>query len=308
MGYEMIAPRALVAAALLSAAAPALAQENDSPAHAVGTDLTYSTDADDTEVIRAGLNLDWRYRSSEDYQGIRLERAWFSPPGLDRTSDDRVYFRMANRLDQWKYQLNAGTDGDTVLGSASIHNEAPLRQEYFIEREKLETRLGVSRGIYYTFGGAALDVPLGERDQLTLLGGLQTFTGDNVRSHLRANYVHVLKPEWGLSAQLRTRYFRNSTPREYDYYSPRWFAEVLPVLQMRRFSGGWRYLGAIGWGGQRDSGSKWRQSRYANLRVTSPSDRRGWAVAGELTYSNIPITDSPTYDYVRASFGLTRAF
>ena len=32
---------------------------------------------------------------------------------------------------------------------------------------------------------------------------MQDFTGDN----LRLNYIHVVKPKWGLSAQVRTRYF-----------------------------------------------------------------------------------------------------
>lgn len=31
---------------------------------------------------------------------------------------------------------------------------------------------------------------------------------DNLRTHLRLNYIHVVKPEWGLSAQVRTRYFK----------------------------------------------------------------------------------------------------
>jgi len=118
----------------------------------------------------------------------------------------------------------------------------------------------------------------------------------------------VVKPKWGLSAQLRTRYFRNSDPNEFDYFSPRWYAEILPVLQVRRFSGGWRYLAAGGWGAQRDSRSGWRQSRYLNLRVNGPADRKGWGVAGDLTYSNMPITNSDTYDYLRVSLGLTRIF
>jgi hypothetical protein len=99
---------------------------------------------------------------------------------------------------------------------------------------------------------------------VTLVGGVQEFTGDNVRTHLRANFVHVLKPEASLSLQLRTRYFRNSDPREYDYYSPRWYAQAVPILQLRRFSNGWRYLVAGGVGVQRDSESKWRRSSYFN--------------------------------------------
>lgn len=290
-------------------AGPVLAQDAASPpSRAIGMDISYSTDADETEVVRLGGNFDWRYRSPEEYQGLRIERLWYRPNGQSRASDDRLYLRWADSIRDWKFALNAGTDGHTIVGSAAIHNEAPLRQEYFIERDKIETPMGVRRGLYSTFGGAAVDVPLGSRNQLTLLGGLQEYTGSNLRTHLRASLIHVIKPDWGLSAQLRTRYFRNSHPGEYDYYSPRWFAEILPVLQVRRFSGGWRYLAAAGWGVQRDSRSDWRQSRYLNLRVTSPASRKGWSVAGDLTYSNTPITNSDAYDYARVTFGLTRAF
>jgi len=301
---------AALLAIMLTTAAPAAAQELlPAPAQAIGADITYSADADETEVVRIGANFDWRYRGPEEYRGFRLERLWYSPQGQSTTTDDRVYFRIADNLDAWKYNASIGTDGDTVLGSAAIHNESRFRQEYFLERDKVETPLGVSQGIYYTFGGASVDVPLSEQSQLTLLGGLQKFTGSNLRTHLRANFTQVIEPKWGLSAQLRTRYFRNSDPGEYDYFSPRWYAEVLPVLQVRRFLNGWRYLAAGGWGVQRDSRSKnWRQSRYVNLRVNGPADRKGWGVAGDLTYSNMPITNSDAYHYLRFSFGLTRIF
>lgn len=302
-----IASVAMMAMTVL--ASPAMAQDEvDKPDHAVGTDVSYSTDADETDVLRIGINLDWHYRSPEDYKGFRLERVWFRPSGQSRTSDDRLYFRAADRLGSWKFNTAIGTDGETVLGNAAIHNEASIRQEYFVERDKVETPLGVSRGIYYTFGGAAVDLPLGAQTQLTLLGGVQEFTGSNVRTHLRATLIQVVKPSWGLSAQLRTRYSHNSEPGEFDYFSPRWHAEALPVLQVRRFSGGWRYLAAAGLGAQRDSRSGWRQSRYVNLRVASPAARAGWSLTGELLYNSTPVIESDSYHYLRVNFGLNRAF
>ncbi|MCY7397659.1 MAG: hypothetical protein LH466_02310 [Sphingomonas bacterium] len=294
--------------AMLVMARPAVAQDAAStPDHAIGTDVLFSTDADKTDIFRLGANLDWHHQGPEEYQGFRLERIAYRPSGQARTLDHRVYFRIADKIGGWKYNAALGTDGDTVLGNAAIHDEAPLRKELFVERDKVETPIGVSRGIYYTFGGAAVDLPLAEHTQLTLLGGLQAFTGSDLRTHLRANLIHVVAPKWGLSAQLRTRYFRNSDPREFDYFSPRWYAEALPVLQLRRFSGGWRYLAAAGLGAQRDSGSGWRQSRYFNLGVTSPV-RRSWRLAGDVLYSSTPITNSDTYHYVRANLSLTRAF
>jgi len=168
--------------------------------------------------------------------------------------------------------------------------------------------MGVSRGMYYTFAGAALDLPVDDRNVFTAFAGVQEFTGDNMRLHLRGNYIHVVKPEWGLSAQLRTRYFHSTEPAEYDYYSPRWYAQVLPVLQVRRFTGGWQLLGAAGLGIQRDSTRGWRSSRFFNARVTSPAFRRDWALYASFLYSNTPVTTGFTYRYVQFSLGLTKAF
>ena len=296
---------ALVAA---SGAPPAAAQQADDPTRAAGFDLSVSSDAEDTEVLKAGLNLDVRHRGTDDYLGFRLERARFKPFGQQGKTFDRAYLRVADDAGGWKWNATAGSDGDTLLGSATIHDESRFRKELFVEREMIETPLGIAEGIYYTFAGAAIDLPVNDRNIFTAFVGVQEFTGDNERLHLRGNYVHVLDPEKGLSAQLRTRYFSSSVPGEYDYYSPRWYAQVLPVLQMRRYVGGWQLLGAAGLGAQRDSGSKWQSSRYLNGRVTSPRFKRDWALNANLTYSNTPVGTGFTYSYLQFGFGVTRAF
>jgi hypothetical protein len=275
---------------------------------AAGLDAYYSSDADDTEVLRIGLNFDLRNKSPGEYVGIRVEKAGFNPLDQGWRYRERVYLRAADTIGAWQWIARVGTDGDTVLGSASINDEARYRKEFFIEREIVETPRGLSEGIYYTFAGAALDVPLSDRNTITLFAGVQDFTGENVRTHVRANAIHVIKPEWGLSAQLRGRYYRSSDPDEFDYYSPRWYAEVLPVLQVRRYWSGWRFLAAGGWGAQRDSETDWRDSRYARLSVTSPTDRAKWAFTGDFIYTNTPVTSGFTYSYFQVSAGITRTF
>jgi hypothetical protein len=274
---------------------------------AVGTDVFYSSDADHTEVVKAGIDFDLAYDGPDRHWGVRLERARFSPLGLKGRTMERAYLRAADSLGEWKWNATVGTDGRTVLGSASIHDESRFRKELFVEREILETPQGLTRRIYYTFAGAALDLPADDRNVLTLVAGVQPFSGDNVRTHLRGTFVHVVKPSWGVSAQLRARYFHSSHPGEFDYYSPRWYAEVLPVLQVRRFVGGWQLLGAAGYGGQRDSGSHWRSSRYFNARVTSPAFRKDWALTGGVLVTNTPVSTGFTYRYTQFNLGLTKA-
>lgn len=296
-------------AAAMSIGAPARAQDAaELPfRHAVSTDVFASTDADSTDVYRAGINLDLDYKGEERLLGLRYEQAWYKPLGQRTRTRERAFLRYADRGGHWAWTSQVGTDGHTAIGSVGIHNNAKFRQEFFVERDIVETSRGVDEGIYYTFAGAAIDLPVDSRNSMTVVGGIQEFTGKNVRLHARGTFTHVVKPDWGLSMQLRSRYYRSSHPREFDYYSPRFYLQVLPVVQMRRYSAGWRYMLAAGLGGQKDAGTDWTQSRFAAAEVTSPSDTRGWFVKASAQYSNTPLRTG-IYDYGQLTVSLGRKF
>ena len=239
-----------------------------------------------------------------------MERARYNPSGRGWESRDRLFVQGAEKLGDWQLRARVGTDGDSVIGALSLNDDAKFRKGFFVERDIVETRQGLDLGLYSTFAGAAVDLPLDERNVVTAMAGVQEFTRKNTRLHLRGSYIHVVKPKIGLSAQLRGRWFRSSHPREFDYYSPRWYAEVLPLVQMRRFLRGWEVLGAAGLGMQRDSGSDWRASRYAHARFQSPR-KSDWSLSGAVTYTNQPsITGTPRsgYSYVQATLGVSKRF
>lgn len=278
---------------------------------AAGFDVFYSSDSDNTSVLRTALDFDLRNDGEGERVGLRLEKAWYEPAGLATQERERTFLKLTSAGRLWSWEALVGTDGDTVIGSASIHDNSSYRKEFFIERDIIETPIGLERGIYSTFAGGAIDLPLDERNVVSLLTGLQVFSGDNARLHLRANYIHVVKSEWGLSVQLRGRYFRSSEPGEFDYYSPRHYAQVLPVLQMRRFVDGWQLLAAGGIGGQRDSATDWRQANFAQLRVNSPTRESPWSVSAELTYTQTPSNSailSNGYDYFQSRLTVARRF
>jgi hypothetical protein len=307
VGLRVLASLAVGLYAVPSAAQSDAADTEQRTPAAVTVDVFGSTDADDTQVVRLGTNLDWFNAGDDRYRGIRVEKALFTPLGGETTGFERIYARYADKTDRLAWAGQLGTDGDTLIGAFNLADTSRWRKEVFVERDILETRRGVDEGIYYTFAGGALDVPLTERDSATVVLGVQEFTGRNVRLHARGSYVHVVKPEWGLSAQLRGRYFHSTHPGEFDYFSPRWYFEVLPVLQVRRFSGGWRYLLAAGLGAQRDSGSDLRSSRYLNAQVSSPATRPV-QVKASMVYSNTPVGSGYVYDYLQGTLGVTTRF
>lgn len=273
-----------------------------------GVEVFASDDADDTTVHKVAVSAFARYQDADHHLGLVLEQARFRPLGDRGWTDHRAYLRFADSRDGLKWNGKVGTDGDTVLGAVALVREGPRRQEYFVERELLETRSGRS-GRHVTFAGAAVDLPLGSgAQQVTLLGGLQDFPGDNVRTHLRAIYTAPLAPEMGLALQVRARTFHNSTPREMDYYSPRRFHEVLPQLRLRRFHGGWMFAASAGIGRQRDSDGDWRAARLAELTVESPRWSSDWYLRTHLLYSNTPVGDGTNYGYRQLHLQLVRGF
>lgn len=303
MGYEMKLLSTLVFAVLATASLPV---EALGAAH---VDVFASDDVENTTILKTGLTFDYRFDDLVHYRGVKFEHLEIRPLGQTALQNDRVFYRFADRNDRWAWNGQVGTDGETVLGSASLVRDTAKRQEYFVEREILETPRGI-HGLYYTFAGAAYDFPLDAQGnkQVTALVGLQDFTGRNLRTHVRARYVASLIPDWGLSAQLRVRGFHNTDPFEFDYYSPRWFAEALPVLQVRRFRSRWMYSAAVGWGWQRDSGSSTRSARLVEAGITSPRVGRDWYLRGTASYSNTPVNSGQSYGYRQLMVELIRAF
>ena len=274
---------------------------------APGAELSFSTDSDHADVVKLLSRGLWSFSDRDHYQGVAIERAWFSPSGDKTRKETRAYVDLADNLgSDWRWRARVGTNGDTILGAASLRSK-DWSKEFFLEREIVETKLGLDRGIYYTFGGVSFDIPAGPRDTFNVMGGLQAFTGKNVRYHLRGNYVHVLAPKLGLSAQLRGRYFHSTRPGEFDYYSPRNFLSVLPVLQMRRFDDrGWMYLVALGYGAQKATGSHWQSARLADLRIESPVRSNRLQAFAQLQYSNNSLNQGGgDYHYVSGRLGVT---
>ena len=299
-------------AALIAIATPACAATAEpaaTPLPAVGIEVTASADSDKTDVLKILGRALWMSDGPDHYQGVAVEQAWFRPRGGAGREAQRVYLDLASDLNgKWYGRARLGTDGHSWLGSADVRS-ADWHKEFFVEREIVETPRGLDERVYYTFSGASLDLLSTDRDTLSAMAGVQTFTGHNVRIHLRAAYIHVVKPRAGLSLQLRARYFHSSRPGELDYFSPRNFVQLVPVVQMRRFDkSGWMVLAAAGYGLQRATGGPWQSARLAELRVESPRHARKLQAFAQIQYSNSSLTGSGDYHYVLGRLGLTASF
>jgi hypothetical protein len=268
--------RALSAGLLLALSLTAAAQDSQDRGQALRPEAWVSSDADGNETQRVGLGWDVGRSDDDHWFGAKVERARFAGDGWAQT-EQRVYLRAAGGGEDWRWKFDAGSNGDALLGSASVSSRDARRKEFFLEREVMETRGGVARGDVQTFAGAAIDVPLGERWTATGLVGAQDFgRGDNLRTHLRGNLVFAALPEQGISLQLRSRYFRNSDPFEGDYYSPRWYGEALGVVALRRNLGGYQWRAAAGIGRQRSDTEAWKRARLLEVGMDTPHWKQAW--------------------------------
>jgi hypothetical protein len=298
-----MSPRAWLLAAGIAMAMPVAAQDGDAARQALRADAWSSSDAEGNEARKLALGWDVAHRDLQHWWGVKVERARYSGDGWSDTSD-RIYLAGAGERGGWLWEGDLGTDGDDLIGRASIHSQDARRKELFIERDVLETRGGIEHGWVQTFAGAAIDLPMGERWSATVLGGMQDFgTGSNLRTHLRGNLVHVVAPEQGISLQLRTRYFNDSDPREADYYSPPWYGEALGVVGWRRNIGGYQWRALAGSGRQRSAGEDWKRARMLQVGLETPRWKDAW-LRIDAGYTDTPVlTDSGegsySYRYLR---------
>lgn len=292
----------LTAALALAAVAPAAMAQTmpDEGKQAVRTDVWVGSDADGNEARKLALGWDIEHRDIEHWWGVKVEHARFSGRGW-HDGQDRIFLSGAGDAgSQWQWEGDVGTNGDDLIGRASIHSRDAYRKEFFIERDVLETRNGVAQGWVQTFAGAGIDVPMGDRWSASGVAGVQDFdVGDNLRTHLRGNLVFAVAPEQGLSLQLRTRYYRNSEPREADYYSPRWYGEALGVVGWRRYVGGYQYTARAGVGRQRSAGDSSKRARMLEVGMETPRWKNAW-LRLDAGYTDTPVltdTGAESYSY-----------
>lgn len=288
----------------------ALSAESQATQPAAGLEVWSSIDSEDTTVVKVLGRAFWNFEERDEFQGIAVERAWFRPRGQKARERDRIYVELADDLNSnWFWRARVGTDGNTLIGSASLR-ASDWSREVFVEREIVDTPRGVDEGIYYTFVGASFDLAASERDIFNTTVGIQKFTGKNGRLHARGSYVHVIKSDIGLTAQLRGRYFYSTEPGEFDYYSPRNFLQLLPVVQLRRFEArGWMYLVALGYGAQKATHSGWHDARLVDFRVESPANAKNLQAFAQLQYTNTSLSGGAgEYHYAIARLGLSAGF
>lgn len=258
-----------------------------SHARGIAWDAWSSDDSEGTSTYRLGATWQVERRDARHWWGINTEQARYR--GADwRADESRVFLRGVGGGERWRWAGRLGSNGETWVGDASVHTTSAARSEFFLERDRLDTRNGALQGRYQTFMGAAQDWPVHPRLTLAGVAGLQDFTGGNRRSHLRATASVTLSEELGIATQLRTRWFKDSAPERADYFAPGEYAEVLGTLVFTRRIHGLRARVVLGAGERQVRGGTREPARLAEGLLETPEWREGLRFRLRLGYSDAP--------------------
>lgn len=174
------------------------------------------------------------------------------------------------------WQLDAGLSlqggHSTIALDGSFHTALAAKTglDLFINRDWVETRAALAQGVDFTFLGGAIDQGIGEHWTVVGVAGLQLFSDDNNREHLRARIVYQPMLDSGLTLQLRYRTFHSSGTGGTTYFNPANYDETLLAAGWRKRIAGWVFRAAAGQGAQHVNGGPGSNTRLLELQLDSP--------------------------------------
>jgi hypothetical protein len=246
---------AFAAALLLHCLQAARAAEIDEWFFGNALDVLATRDSDRFRSTRLRAGALVQHSSAYDFTALGLGGTWYEQ---DDWSTER--YTVVGALRKTERASGAGFVASAGLSQVDEHLRAILEatwnvrlsratgMEFIGQRDFVETRAGLDAGTMTNFAAASVDHLAAARLTLIGLAGLQHFSDDNSRWHLRGRAIYALLPEQGLSAQVRGRAYESSRPGGALYFNPENYQQADIGLRLRRSLGHWRVLAAAGVG------------------------------------------------------------
>jgi len=284
----------------------------DEAVYGAAVEVLATTDTDHfrSARLRAGALVD--YRTAYDFVAVgagftRYEQGDFA---ADRYSLGAAVKKVERATGAGLVASGGLSEvGDRLRAFLDVTWNRRLSQATGVEligqREFVETRPALEAGTMTNFLAASVDHAAADRLTLIGLGGLQYFSDDNRRTHLRGRVIYVLVPEQGLSVQLRARGYDSSRPGGTLYFNPESYAQADIGLRLRRAFGNWRVLAAAGFGVENVDWSNETPTRYLDARVERSFSNNlalslQYVVDHSASSDSVTNTGNYTWHYFRA--------
>ena len=200
------------------------------------------------------------YEHGEKYTGITYQHNYFTQGNWSSSGEQYTLITKAiNPRTALGYNLTIGYNTEnghqlvTTDSNYGFRVTDSTKAEVLVNRDRVETQNSLNNGIYYTLAGVSIEQQILERLSAVVMGGNMYFSDTNTRPTVRAKLIYDLVPDYGLTAQLRYRQYRDTnTNVANNYFNPSTYSETMIAFGFRKRIEGWVLNGTAGVGRQTD--------------------------------------------------------
>jgi hypothetical protein len=257
----------------------AYAQDQGASKQAISGPNTYiASDSEGFSTYKYNAGFLPLYEHGEKYTGISYQHNYFTQSGWDSSAE--VYTLLTKAINPRTglgYNANIGynlQNGHKLITTDSNYGfrvTDSTKAELILNRDRVETQNSLNNGIYYTMGAASVEQQVLERLTAIAMVGNMYFSDTNTRPMVRAKLIYDLVPDYGLTAQLRYRQYRDTnTSVPNNYFNPDHYSETMIAFGARKRISGWMLSGTAGVGRQKVSQDPSTTTQLFEFAATSP--------------------------------------
>ncbi|WP_353432991.1 hypothetical protein [Polynucleobacter sp. MWH-UH23A] len=263
----------------LSLASGSVLAQQSTPTQAISIPNAYiASDSEGFSTYKYRAGYMPLYSNGEKYTGINYQHNYFTQGSWDSSAE--VYTLLTKAIDSKNglgynanisYNLQNGHKLLATDSSYSLQATSTTIVEALLFRDRVETQNSLNNGIYYTFPAISIEQKIIDRLSVVLMGGNMYFSDTNTRPTAKAKLIYDLVPEYGLTAQLRYRQYRDTnTAVPNNYFNPSEYSETMIAFGFRKRYEGWMINGTAGVGRQTVNQDPSTTTQLYELAATSP--------------------------------------
>jgi hypothetical protein len=245
------------------------------------------------------------YEHGEKYTGLSYQHNYFTQGGWDSSAE--VYTLLTKAINPRTglgYNANIGynlENGHKLITTDSNYGfrvTDSTKAELMLNRDRVETQNSLNYGIYYTLAAASVEQQITERFTAIAMAGNMYFSDTNTRPTVRAKLIYDLVPDYGLTAQLRYRQYRDTnTAVPNNYFNPDHYSETMIAFGVRKRISGWMLSGTAGVGRQKVSQDPSTTTQLYEFAATSPAASNDYYFKTRAGYGKSAGFLGPNYFY-----------
>ncbi|MCD6025521.1 MAG: hypothetical protein K0R08_40 [Solimicrobium sp.] len=253
----------------------------------------FSHDSEGFSTVRYRAGYYPVYKHGENYTGFDYQHNCFSQDSWSSSVRQlSLVTKAVNPRTGFGYKANVGynfSNGHKLFTTDSTYSGRitdATSFEVFLNRDRVETENSIKNGVHSTLIGGSLDHQLFSGLSASVMVGHMHFSDSNDRTLFRTKLIYNLVPEYGITAQLRYKQFRNSNvsgPLR-NYFNPESYNEWMLALGIRKRTNGWTLKGVAGLGRQSIDGELESTTQLLEFAAISPVNQNSYYFKTQLGY------------------------